>query len=85
MKIHIEDQIYLESDERNFVLKKYLGTINKQTGKEQFIPIGYFGSVQSAMNFMLRRKIGESKATTFKELKQDIDRIEEWLKNKIGY
>jgi hypothetical protein len=85
MKVHIEDNIYLESDERQFIIKKYTGSINKQTNQEVFVPLGYYSQLESVVKALVRMKIRQSSATTFEELIQDLKRIEEWIKSKIDY
>ncbi|MFC5528421.1 hypothetical protein [Cohnella yongneupensis] len=78
MKVHIEGNLYLESDERQFVLKEYTGGTNKD-GNELYKTIAYLTDIQHAFRYILRQKIKETTASNVKELIADLQRIESWL------
>jgi len=88
MKVQIEDNLYLESDSFQFILKDYTGKVseNKETGKETelYNTLGYFTNIHYAFRFILRMKIKESTATNVRELIADLRRIEKWLHEIIG-
>ncbi|RUT48548.1 hypothetical protein EJP82_00975 [Paenibacillus anaericanus] len=83
MKVLIEDNLYLESDEKQFVIKKYSGKVDRD-GKEQFQPKGYFSSIEGALNHLVKMKIKESTASTLSELVRDIQEIKAWISREIG-
>lgn len=88
MKVHIEDNLYLESDGMQFIIKEYTGNIykDKKTGKEteSFNTHGYFNSVQSACRHLLKIKLMESTATDLKTLLQGVQEIREWIEAKVS-
>jgi len=84
MKVHIEGNLYLESDELQFVLKRYtVAQSGKSYGQEIGQVDGYYPSIHSAIKAVMVKKIKESTATNLKELSEDIKRIESWIKSKF--
>lgn len=84
MKIHIEDNLYLESDARQYMLKRYSGKLDKE-GNETYSVVGYYPDVNLAINSLIEMKIKESNATTLKELKEDVADIKTYVKEKINF
>lgn len=91
MKVKIDDKLYLESDEHQYILKKYTGTYTiKNKGKddeyqtENFRVLGYFATVTGAVNKLISDEIKGSNATDLKELRQDIWKIKNWFENQLG-
>jgi molybdopterin/thiamine biosynthesis adenylyltransferase len=82
MKVQIENNLFLESDERQFILKEYSGKKDKD-GKETFKILGFFGTAQQALKAFARMKIKQSTAVTLSELVLDVNRIEEYISSKI--
>lgn len=86
MRIEVYKDYIIRSDERNFILCKSRGMVtDKKTGKEteQFNDLGYYGTMQNALNGLCEREILASKATTFKELQNDYNKLMQML-NTIG-
>jgi hypothetical protein len=87
MKVHIEGNLYLESDSMQFILKEYTGAISvdKNTGKETEVcnNVGYFTSVTSVFNHILKRKLKETDATTMKELLEAVKQIRENIDKQL--
>jgi hypothetical protein len=83
MKVQIENNLFLESDERQFILKEYTGRQDKD-GKDIFKIHGFFGTVQQALKAFTRMKIKQSTAETLSELVLDVNRIEEYISSKIA-
>jgi len=82
----VEKSFYLESDDMQFMIRKYNGkTSIGADGKERdsFETIGYYPSIHSALKHILKMKVKESTATTLKELSEDMKRIEAWIKAKF--
>ena len=83
MKVQIENNLYLESDSMQFIVKEYTGnfTTDKKTGKEieQYKTHGYFPSVVYALNHVVKMKVMESTAQTLGELQEDIRRFREYI------
>lgn len=82
MKIQIEDKLYLESDDRQFVLKEYNGKFDDK-GNEGYKPLGYFGKVEQALKYVVKLNVMKSDATSIKELIEDVERIETKIESLI--
>ena len=90
MKVQIEGNLYLESDEYQFILKEYTGRFAKpkQEGEEPreiSKTHGYFPTVESAMLKVLTMKVKESTATSLRELITDVERIKQELNKAITF
>lgn len=86
MKIHIENNLYIESDSMQFIIKEYTG---KQTvgegGKvtESYKTHGYYSDVQSCLNRIVKMKVMESTATTLSELLEEVKGIRQYIESKV--
>lgn len=88
MKVQIEDNLYLESDNMQFILKEYTGKQSvSESGKttDLFKTHGYFPSVQVALEKFLKMKIMDSTAKDLKELIYDVKQIREYIKKQISF
>ncbi|MDF2649631.1 MAG: hypothetical protein K0Q73_5436 [Paenibacillus sp.] len=87
MKVQIEDNLYIESDALQFIVKEYTGKVSKdeKSGKETelYNILGYYTNVKSCVKHILTMKIKESTATTLAELLEDVKRIEMWIESKM--
>lgn len=84
MKIQIENKLYIESDDRQFIIKKYTGTFDKtDPEKELFKPLGYYGTLRQAVKAIIKMKLMKSDATTIKELLNELTRIEDEINQLI--
>jgi hypothetical protein len=83
VKIKIEDGLYIESDDLSFLVKEYSGKLDKN-GNKVSRTLGYFNSVNQAVNFIIKRKLMRSDATTLKELLDELKRIEKWIEELVG-
>lgn len=83
MKVHIEDNLYLESDDYSYMIREETGT--DKEGKPTYKTHGYFSTVQSAMKHLLQMKIKQSTAVSLSELLQDVKRIEQYIESKINF
>jgi|SRR5690625_544560 len=86
MKIHIEGNIYLESDEYQYILREYTGkftTYNKgkenEYEREIFKLIGYYPTVEHAVNKLFEIKVKETTANTLSELLEDMSEIRKYV------
>jgi hypothetical protein len=84
MKIHVEDKLYIESDDMQYILKQYSGKFDKE-GKETYKTLGYFPTLQQVVKHLIKLNIMKSNAETLKELLEDITRIEKRIKELIKY
>ncbi|WP_137744571.1 hypothetical protein [Robertmurraya siralis] len=82
MKIHVEDKLYIESDERQFVLKEYTGKLDNK-GNEIYKTLGYFSKINQALKHLVKLKVMKSEATNVKELIGDVERIERKIESLI--
>lgn len=90
MKVQIEGNFYIESDDREFTLKEYTGAISKPAkgeteGKPVYKTHGYFSDVQSALQKFLKLKINSSQATNIRELIADVEDIREFIRSRIDF
>jgi hypothetical protein len=79
----IEKDIYLESDEMNFTLKRYAGKFDDK-GREIGETLGFFSNIDSALRFMLKRKIKDSAAKNLSELLAELQKINGGLTITFG-
>ncbi|WP_078392048.1 hypothetical protein [Shouchella patagoniensis] len=83
MKVQIEGNLYLESDETQFYLKEYTGKKDKKTNADLYKSHGYFGKPEQAIQKLLNIKIAKSKAETLGELVKDIEDARQFIKEKL--
>lgn len=85
MKIQIENNLYFESDEMQFLIKRYeVNQTGKNAGKERAVVIAYCPSPESAMNFLLKNKMLSSSATSFQELIDEISVYRRMIDSKFA-
>ncbi len=80
MKVHVEGNIYIESDERQFIVREYTGTRDKEGREIQKDP-RYFTSFNGCLKYLLNKELRDSTVSDLKELKNELRRIEEVLAN----
>lgn len=88
MKIKLDENLYLESDDMQYILKKYSNkTYTNKDGEEirAYQNLGYYGSIEQAINSLVNKKILNSDATSFIELKNELTKIWDEIKEKIDY
>jgi len=85
MRIHIEDDLWITSDDRNYMIAKRAMYKNKEDGeeREQFNAIGYYSSLNSLIKGLLERKLRQSNATTLQELLKSVEGIKVWIDQLI--
>lgn len=90
MQVRIDDGLYIESDEHQYILKRYTGktiTMNKgkedEYAKDDFKVIGFYGTITQAINKVISDKIKISNAKDLYGLRQDIQAIKQWVENKM--
>jgi hypothetical protein len=83
VKVQIEDNLYLESDGLQFIIKEYTGKLDSQ-GNERFKTHGFFSTVKSAVEHLVKMKVMQSTATTLCELVQDVERIRQYIESKLS-
>lgn len=86
MKVCIENNLYIESDGIQFILKQYTG---KQQVKEDgsttdlYKTRGYFPTIASALNHVVKMKIMDSTASTLSELITEVESIRAYIESKV--
>mgnify|MGYP001488279732 CR=1 FL=1 len=86
MKVHIEGNLYLESDQYQYLLKEYSGkTYTNEKGEERegFRVLGYYGTIEQAIRSLVEKKIKQSAATNLKELLEEVKIIKAEISEKI--
>lgn len=80
MNIRIDNDYKLTSDDRNVILTKVsIGQSGKSKGKEVETNIGYYGSIEHALNDYLRVKVNTSEAMSISELKAEIREVKKTI------
>lgn len=93
MKVQIEENVFLESDEYQYILKRYTGTYSiRNKGKEDeheienYRIIGYYPTVTQAIEKLVDMEIKTSTAESLDELIKDINSIKKYIESKLeGY
>ena len=83
MNIELEKDILLLSDEMQFILKKKIG-INKKTRKPTYRTLGYYTTLEQALNGYLKYRTRLSEAKTLNEVLVEIENIKDDIKKLIG-
>jgi hypothetical protein len=84
MKIQIEDKLFIESDDMQFIVKQYSGKFDNKTEKETYKVLGYFGSLKQAVKFLIKKECMGSTVETFQQMFDELDRIETKYDKLIG-
>jgi len=95
LRIDINEKYVITSDVDQFIVstRNTVKTDRKaskdgkegaKAGDEYLTPVGYLSTVEQCFRFLLQRQIRESRATSFKELKEEVERIEAELKEAIA-
>lgn len=82
MKVHVGDNLFIESDELQFIIRKYSGK-NDKNDRPIYTNLGYFSSLSAAIQRLVKIKVMESEATTIGELLTDLERIEREINEMI--
>jgi len=86
MKVHIENNLYLESDPYQYLLKEYSGkTYTNKKGEEieGYSTLGHFGTINQAIKYLMEMKIKESTAKNLTELLREVQQIKKDINKKI--
>lgn len=83
MKGQIEDNLYLESDGMQFIIKEYTGK-QDNLDRDLYKVHGYFSGVDHAIKHLIKMKVMQSTAHTLSELVQDISRIGKYIESKLS-
>ncbi|MGN0022218.1 MAG: hypothetical protein ACI35Z_15555 [Sphingobacterium hotanense] len=82
MKVCIENNLYIESDGMQYILKEYTGK-TAENGTPLFKTHGYFSSIEAALNKFLKMKIMDSTAQTLGELLREVKDIREYIESTV--
>lgn len=69
MLIQLDDIYCLKSSAKSY------GIVIKGVGKVEYIVVAYYPTLTGALNGYVNMKLRESKATNFKELRKDLEKI----------
>lgn len=74
LKIKIEDNIYLEGDSRQFMIRKYGKPTIGEDGSEveSYVTLGHYGKLEHVFEALMKTKALESSAKSLKELLDEI-------------
>jgi len=80
MKIHIRKNLYLEADQFQFILREHMDTFDKRSGRQKTKTIGYYTSLSGVVNKLIRLNLAECDATNLKEMREEMQRLQVWIK-----
>ncbi|MDH6670203.1 hypothetical protein M2277_000847 [Paenibacillus sp. LBL] len=86
MKVCIENNLYIESDGMQFILKEYTGKQSVgENGKttDLYKTYGYYPTVGSALNKVVKMKVMDSTAHTLGELLREVEGIREYIESTV--
>ncbi|EOB4980257.1 hypothetical protein ACHEXM_002020 [Listeria monocytogenes] len=88
MKIKINEDYVIRSNQYQYVLSKPKGT--DKNGMEQYNDIGYFPTIEKALEAFAENHIRTSEISGFKELAQEVKMVRELLdaiksRLEVGY
>ena len=81
MKVQIEGNLYIEGDDRNVEIRWYKRDKND---KEVYETLGYFGTLEQAVQRVINMKYTETNAEDLKEMMRDIKSIKQWVKDQFN-
>lgn len=86
MNVKINDDYYIESDNRNFVLRsRILRKARNGDGENEYFEYFYFGRLEDLFNNLIQRVVRNSEITTLTEMKELIAKtrkeVEECVKS----
>lgn len=87
MKIQIQDKLYVETDERQFILKEYTGNFSTDKNGNRYETYkvhGYFTRLEHLYNKVLHLKIHKSNAKSFQELIDEVTSFKEFLNERLN-
>ena len=81
MKVQVEGNLYIEGDDRNVEIRRYKKDKND---KDVYETLGYFGTVEQAVQRAINMKYTETNAKDLKEMMGDIKSIKQWVKDQFN-
>ena len=86
MRLQINDQWRIESDERCWNVQRYAGTYKsgKHVGKPKWVSVSYHGTLPGAINSLAQRLLRESDASTNTEALDAAWRISEEINDALA-
>ena len=87
MKIQINERYLINSDAEQFILyekKKVEKKDSKNYGEEKLINIGYFGTLENALNFWIGREIRTSDVEGIPEVIKLLKELRNQVKDVLG-
>ena len=84
MKVLIEDNLYIEGDHQNIEIRKYTGKKDNK-GNDLYKTLGYFPTVEKAVEKVYHNKLAESKTSIFEEFLDEVKDVRRWLNEIMGY
>ncbi len=79
MKVQIDTNLFLESDEHNFILRE-LKVSQSGRAKSKF---KYFANLDGVLNHLFTRRVKQSKAQTLQQLLNEISAMKLEVKEKL--
>ena len=82
MDIKLKGNYVITSDNNQFILSKVL--VKQKSSEEYYSSVGFYGSLEHALNAYTKNVILQSEATSIKELLDELASIKQYLKESIG-
>ncbi len=92
MNVHVHENFYITSDAYNIMLEEVTGkttVINRGKENEKEIPVtknhGNFATVEHALKKFVRLKINDSPAKDIRELIEEVQRLNDLIREKVDF
>lgn len=74
LKIKIEENLYLEGDSRQFMIRRYGKPTIGDDGVEveSYVTLGHYGKLEHVFDALMKMKVLESSAKSLKELLDEV-------------
>lgn len=82
MKVCIENNLYIESDGMQFIVKEYTGKQDKNEN-DLYKTHGYYPTVEGALKKVVKMKVMDSTAQTLGELLAEVESIRGYIESKV--
>lgn len=82
MNIRLKGNLAITTDSNQFILNRV--AVNKKTSEEYLQGIGFYGSLEQALEAYTKAVILQSDATSVKDLLDELTSVKQYLKEQVG-
>lgn len=80
----VKGKLFIESDEYQYLLREYNGKTDA-TGRELYKSLGYFPTIESALNKLVTMKLKQSTSQDLREVIREVAEIKEYIHSKVEF